>query len=119
SHIPYVLSYVGQGVDETGRYLGQIIDRLYVTSATGQLVYPFSQTRRFEIQGGFTRYASNQEIQKYYLDPFGRIIGREDEDLDSRFDPLNLFNASVALVRDNSFFGFTSPVRGGRSRYEI
>jgi WD40 repeat protein len=119
SHIPYVLSYVGQGVDEGGPYLGQIIDRLYVSSATGQLTYPFSQTRRFEASGGFTRYASNQEIQKYYLDDFGRIIDRVDEDLDARFEPLNLVNGTIALVRDNSFMAFTSPVRGGRSRYEL
>jgi outer membrane protein assembly factor BamA len=119
SHIPYVLAYYGQGVDQDGRYLGQIIDRLYVSSITGEVTYPFSMTRRFEMSGGFTRYASNQEIQKYYLDQFNRIIDRRDEDLDARFDPLHLFEGSVALVRDNSFFGFTSPVRGGRSRYEV
>ena len=119
SHIPYVLSYVGLGVDENGRYLGNIIDRMYVSSATGQVVYPFSQTRRLELQGGFTRYASNQEVQKFYLDQFNRFIGRQDEDLEERFDPLTLVNASVALVRDYSFSGFTSPVRGGRSRFEL
>ncbi|MDE2772338.1 MAG: peptidase S9 [Gemmatimonadota bacterium] len=119
SHIPYVLSYVGHGFDERGPYLGQIIDRLYVSSAVGQLSYPFSQTRRFEIQGGFTRYASHQQIQKFYLDQFNRIYDRIDQNLDSRFEPLSLFNASIALVRDNSFMAFTSPVRGARSRYEL
>ncbi|MSR35938.1 MAG: peptidase S9 [Gemmatimonadetes bacterium] len=118
-HQPYVLSYVGQGNDAGGQYLGQILDRLYVTSATGQLSYPFSQTRRFETQGGFTRYASNRQIQKFYYDQFGRIFDRHDEDLASSFDPLNLVNGSVALVRDNSYMGFTGPVRGGRSRYEL
>jgi hypothetical protein len=120
SHVPYVLSYVTQGREADGQqYLGQILNRLYVSSATGQISYPFSQTRRFEAQGGFTRYASNQEIQKYYYDQFGRIYDRRDEDLDAEFDPLNLANASLALVHDNAFFGFTSPVRGGRSRYEV
>ena len=124
SHIPYVLSYVAYGQDSPAeggqRYLGQLIERMYVTSATGQLTYPFSQTRRFEMQGGFTRYASSLEVQKYYVDAFGRCcIDRIDEDLDPRFDPLNLVNGSAAVVHDNSFFGFTSPVRGGRSRYEV
>jgi outer membrane protein assembly factor BamA len=100
--------------------MGQIIDRLYVTSATGQLSYPFSQTRRFEAQGGLTRYASNRQLQKYYLDQFGRCcIDRIDEDIAAGFDPLNLVNGSVAIVKDNAFFGFTSPVRGGRSRFEV
>lgn len=119
SHIPYVLSYVTQGQDAGGTYLGQILDRLYVSSATGLLSYPFSQTRRFEAQGGFTRYASNMQIQKYYFDQFGRIYDRQDEDLGSEFQPLNLVNGSVAIVHDNAFFGFTSPVRGGRSRFEV
>ena len=119
NHVPYVLSYMGQGQDESGPFLGQILHRVYVSSATGQLSYPFSQTRRLESQGGFTRYASNQQLQKYYYDTFGRIVARVDEDLEARFDPLNLVNGSVALVHDNAFFAFTSPVRGGRSRYEV
>ena len=120
SHTPYVLSYVTQDQDENGPYFGQILDRLYVSSATGQLSYPFSQTRRFEAQGGFTRYASNQEIQKYYLDAFGRCcVDRIDDDLPASFDPLSLVNSSIALVQDNAYFGFTSPVRGSRSRYEL
>jgi hypothetical protein len=118
-----VLSYVAYGQDtpaEGGsRFLGQIIDRLYITRRRGSWTYPFSQTKRFEAQGGFTRYASSRQIQKYYLDQFNRCcVDRIDEDLPSSFDPLNLVNGSVALVHDNSFFGFTSPVRGGRSRYE-
>ena len=120
SHIPYVLQYSAFGTDPDGSpYLGLIIDRLYVTSATAQVSYPFSQTRRFEAQGGLTRYASNQEIQKYFLDGIGRIVDRQDEDLPSRFQPLNMVNGSLAVVRDNSFFGFTSPIRGGRSRFEL
>ena len=120
SHIPYVIAFVEQGVDENGQYLGQILDRLYVSSATGQMSYPFSTTRRFEAQLGFTRYASNQQIQKYYVDQFGRCcFGRVDESRPDRFAPLNMVNAGVAMVYDNSYFGFVSPVRGGRSRYDI
>ena len=32
---------------------------------------------------------------------------------------MDLVNGSMAIVSDNSYFGFTSPVRGGRSRYEV
>ena len=121
SHIPYVLAWGSQAIDEEGRpYIGVIRDRLYVSSVTGQLAYPFSTTRRFEAQGGFTRYASNREHEKYFMDAFWRCcLGRETEDLPARFEPLHLVNASAALVTDNTFFGLTSPVRGRRSRYEI
>jgi Tol biopolymer transport system component len=119
-HIPYMISFVEQGVDENGPYLGQILDRLYVSTASAQIAYPFSTTRRFEASGGVTRYASNQQIHKFYIDQFGRCcLGSQEEDRPNRFDPLNLVNASVALVYDNSYFGFVSPVRGGRSRYDI
>ena len=120
SHIPYMISYISQGIDEDGPFLGQILDRTYVSSATAQVSYPFSVTRRFEASGGFTRYASNQQIQKFYVDQFGRCcIAQKQEDLSARFDPLDLVNGSLALVSDNSYFGFTSPVRGGRSRFEV
>ena len=122
SHIPYMISYISQGSDPDGSnpYLGQILDRLYVSSASAQVSYPFSVSRRFEAQGGFTRYASNQQIQKFYVDQFGRCcIRQEQEDLPSRFDPLDLVNGSLGLVFDNSYMGLTSPVRGGRSRYEV
>ena len=121
SHIPYVLNYFVQGAEDDGRlFQGLVLDRLYVSSATAQVAYPFSSTHRFEAQGSFTRYASNQQIQKYYYDNFGRCcVYREDEDLPNRFDPLSLVSGSVALVSDNASFGFTSPVRGGRSRYQV
>jgi Tol biopolymer transport system component len=127
SHTPYVISYVTQDQDAGGTYLGEILNRLYVSSATGLLSYPFSQTRRFEAQAGFTRYASNTQIQKYYYDEFGRIYDRQDSDLctggqdvlGTCFAPLDLVTSSAAIVHDNSFFGFTSPVRGGRSRFEV
>ena len=119
SHIPYVISYIQPGSDPGGQYLGVILDRLYVSSASAQLTYPFSTARRFEASLGLTRYASNQQIQKYYLDQFGRIVDRQDEDRADRFAPLNMVTSSVAMVYDNSYFGFVSPVRGGRSRYDI
>ena len=33
-------------------------------------------------------------------------------------EPLNLYQASIALVKDNSYLAFTSPVKGERYRFE-
>ncbi len=33
--------------------------------------------------------------------------------------PLNMFQTSAAIVGDNAFFGFVSPIRGGRYRLEV
>ena len=41
------------------------------------------------------------------------------DDLGGPSDPINFVHSSIALVGDNSFFGFTSPVRGSRYRLEL
>jgi len=46
------------------------------------------------------------------------IVDRNEESLASG-ETLGLFQGSLALVGDNSYFGFTSPVRGERYRLEI
>jgi outer membrane protein assembly factor BamA len=139
SHFPY--QFVQQGIsqdfqlddegnpveDEDGQlipisdpYLIRRRTRLFQTSAQGQVAYPFSMTRRLEVSLGVTRYAYDIEDERFFLDPLGRIYDFERVDRDDlEPDALNLATASVALVQDNSFFGFVSPIRGGRYRIEI
>ncbi len=119
SHIPFRYTQGGVQYNGDGTTTTQLLNqRIFMSNASGVLAYPFSTTRRVELTGGFTRYAYDYEIETYLSDPLGGVLDRQTEDLASP-DPLNLFQASVALVGDNSFFGFTSPVRGGRSRFEI
>ncbi len=119
--IPYQLGFFSFGTDPDGTsYLGQQRLRVFINTLGGQVSYPFSSTRRVEMGLGATRYSYDLEIDKYYLDPFGRIIDFEREQLDDREpDPLNLVSGSAALVGDNSIFGFVGPIRGGRYRLEI
>ncbi|MEQ8331495.1 MAG: hypothetical protein RH859_13635 [Longimicrobiales bacterium] len=118
--IPYVLGFYNFGQDDRGQYLGQQRFRVFISSANGQVSYPFSSTRRLEFGAGVTRYSYDLEEDRFYLDPFGRIIDFERVSLDDQEpDPLNLVQASAALVGDNSFFGFVSPIRGGRYRLEV
>ena len=139
SHFPY--QYIRQGFgqdfqqDENGDYVrddeGNLIPisdpyllrrryRLYNSTAQGQVSYPFTMTRRVELSGGVTRYAYGIEDERYYLDPLGRIYDYDRQDRnDIEPDPLHLGTIAVALVEDNSFFGFTSPIRGGRYRIEV
>jgi len=118
--IPYMLGYYDFGQDEVGPYIGQTQFRIFNTSLQGQVAYPFSSTRRMEFGLGATRYSYDVQVDKYYTDPFGRIIGYQREDRDDLApDPLNLAQGSAAFVGDNAFFGFVSPVRGGRYRFEV
>ncbi len=89
--------------------------------------YPFSRSLRFEVGGGFTHFGFDLEADRFYLNDFGGEIGRDRVDLDDsnleRFGVTDtnvyLASMSAALVGDWSFFGFTSPIRGGRYRFEV
>jgi Tol biopolymer transport system component len=118
--IPFLLGFFDFGEDDRGRYIGQQRFRVFITSANGQVAYPFSSTRRLEFGAGLTRYSYDLEVDKFYVDDFGRIIDFRREQLDEEEpDPLNMVQASAALVGDNAFFGFVSPIRGGRYRFEV
>jgi len=116
--IPYQFGGYNFGQDEIGDFVGLRRTRVYITTATGQVQYPFSTTERLEFGLGLTRYSYDLELDKYYTNAFGQTIGFERESLPSPA-PLNLVQSSVALVGDNSFFGFVSPIRGSRYRLEL
>ncbi len=118
--IPYLLGFYDIGSDDRGPFLAQYRYRIFNTSLGGQVAYPFSSTRRIEFKGGVTRYSYDIELDKLYLDPFGRIIDFEREQLDDQTpDPLNLVQAGAAFVGDNTIYGFVGPIRGGRFRFEV
>jgi hypothetical protein len=128
-HSPYQLMYHSYDTDG---------DRLYETGASVQLAYPFSTTRRVEMGAGLLRYGFGLEEERWFLDSSGLFftgqIDRaqvntrcdsltEDERLfglvPCKPDALNMVQASLAYVGDNSFMGFTSPIRGGRFRFGL
>ncbi|HZD05825.1 MAG TPA: hypothetical protein VE173_12940, partial [Longimicrobiales bacterium] len=120
-HIPYLLMFQTYGQDENGApYLGVLRKRILITSASGIVAYPFSSTRRVEFSGGVVRYGMDLEEDRYFLDQFNRVVDIQRVQLDDlEPSPVNLVQGSAAYVGDNSFFGFTSPVRGGRFRFEL
>ncbi len=96
-----------------------ILERIYQTYGQVLAEYPFSLTRRIEGTVGFARYDYDFEVQRTAYQG-GVAVANTRFNLDElEPDPLNLANGSVALVDDYSFFGFSSPVQGGRSRLEV
>ena len=124
-HIPYLTGQTAIGAnpaDPSGstRVIEQYLDRIFVDQAQGLAYYPLSTTRRFEVNGGFTRYSFDREIRRFLVALNGNVLDEEVvEDNTNTPDPLNLVQTAAAYVGDNSYFGFTSPVAGQRFRFEI
>ncbi len=96
-----------------------ILERIYQTGGEVLAEYPFSMTRRIEGAAGFTRYDFDFEVQRTAYQN-GVPVATAQFDLDElEPDAINLATGSIALVDDYSYFGFTSPVQGGRSRFEV
>ena len=121
---PIQYQYYGYGVAEVDGVAYQSMDltryRIFLDTSTGILAYPLSMTKRIEGSLGFTRYSFDVEQDQIIYDALGRVIEQRRIQLDElEPDPLNMFQASIALVNDHSFSAFTSPIRGGRYRFEV
>jgi hypothetical protein len=92
--------------------------RIRTSEAMGMFSYPFSTIRRVDLGLGYTRYDFDAWRDLFRFTPAGQLVEHERDPLPAP-DPLNLARGSVAFVEDNSFFGFTAPVRGWRARYEL
>ena len=93
----------------------QIIQRIFRTQVGTQASYPFSQTNRLELGLGGTRYGF--DVTARIFDRFGRAERRDLPGLER--DPLYFARASLAYVGDFSNSGFTSPLQGGRYRFQV
>ena len=115
---------------------GQIIEvefRQRQTSRgfTGLLAYPLSRVQRVEFSGRYTNISYNYEFIERDLSLTGQVIDERREKVpkctpeqNPFFDTctpaaLNLITGTIAMVYDNTFFGFTGPIIGQRYRIEV
>jgi Tol biopolymer transport system component len=124
SHIPFLTGgqFVSQGSTTTSSgqtvqalTVTQVIQRQYNDALEVGTQYPFSSTRRFEINAGFRHISYGIEVDSIIFLPGAAFEGRGDV---PGPPGLNLVETGAALVGDNSFFGFTSPISGTRYRFE-
>ena len=117
---PYRSGFTQLGTIEidgtTARTVDLVINRTIINRASALVEYPFSETERLEAQLGGTHIAFDREIQRDIV-LSGQVLDRQEIDL---ADPeaVNLAQASLAFVQDNSVFGFAAPVDGSRMRLE-
>lgn len=126
THIPYVAQSVGytqgpvnigNGQTAIGDIYQQLTEIQTVNDVSALAQYPFSQTRRVEFEAGIQKYTDKLVLETLTAIG-GQIIDDTREHLPGGFS-LSMAKASAAFVGDNSAFGFVSPVRGTRYRYEI
>ena len=124
AHIPLVYGFAQAGIGDQGYVVQESRYRIFIDQALLIGSYPFATTRRVEVSAGFTRYGFDYEIFQYSA--FGREKFSAKKCSDPEADPafcepeaIYFFQASTAYVGDFSNFGFTSPVQGGRYRFEI
>jgi hypothetical protein len=102
------------------------IFRIYQDQAAALFEFPTSRTRRWEVNAGYAHYGFDFEALRIFYNAAGQELGDERVDIEDEtffgLDPSDDFHmatGSVAYVGDWSYFGFTSPVRGGRFRFEL
>ncbi len=125
SHVPYQSAeiFVTPQTVRVGDQLvsADVVEQFIQTVTADQAAlftrYPLSKTRRFEATAAYTRYGFDLRVERFLV--VGGVL--EDEEVEDLPAPssLNLYEGSVAYVGDNSFFGFVSPIRGGRMRLEV
>jgi Tol biopolymer transport system component len=124
-HIPIPIGFVNltQNADNANLVnYNQNIVRITVDQAFGLTQYPLNQTQRFEFTGGFTRQSVSGQRFVTVLDQNGNVRGQYRErirgsDFGARAN--NSAQVSAAFVGDYSIFGLTSPIAGGRYRFEV
>ena len=79
--------------------------------------YPLTINRRWEVDVGYTRYWWEGSVPVYYYQD-GLLVQTGQASITAP-GPLDLAHAGLAYVGDYSFFGFTSPIRGSRYRFEV
>ena len=117
SHIPSAFGRVGFLPQGNNRIqLVQIVQRIYQSQVVTQASYPLSQRNRIELSAGGTRYGFGVTVRNQ----FGREIDPEAvSGLGGLPDPLYFGQVGLAYVGDFSNSGLTSPLQGGRYRFQV
>jgi WD40 repeat protein len=125
THLPYISAATGVAsttvnIDGVLYPADQIIQDVQIDrydDLSGIVQYPFSTTRRVEFSAGVQH--QSVKTQEEVLTVVGdTIVDDTKTPLGLNFS-LNLARTSAAFVGDTAVFGFVSPLRGTRYRYEV
>jgi hypothetical protein len=94
------------------------IERFVIRDAFAQGFYPFNRFTRVEL--GLHLASISQAIlqQQYYFQSGYGLVGISDP-ITVDGPTISYYGPQIALVHDNSLFGYVGPFAGARSRFEI
>jgi Tol biopolymer transport system component len=126
SHTPYITGFVGYqdtsvavpGGSYPAYIVNQFLQRIYYEQASFLTQYPFSMTKRIEFNAGLTHVGYGGENRRFLV-VGNQVFQLPKEGIPNQPPSINYGQVSAALVGDYSFFGFTSPIAGGRYRLEV
>ncbi|HEY9448552.1 MAG TPA: hypothetical protein VIQ60_02325 [Gemmatimonadaceae bacterium] len=126
SHTPYITGFVGYqdttvdvgGATAPAYIINQFLQRVYYEQASFMTQYPFSMTKRVELNAGLTHVGYGGETRRFLV-LGNQIFELPKEGIPGQPPSINYGQVSAALVSDYSYFGFTSPIAGGRYRFEV
>ena len=120
--IPYLTGYVNYGTGDFGGVPVLIEERLLYRqtnrSVNAMAAYPLSRVQRFEGGVGFLNVSYDIEQRLRAIDNTGQMYLDSTTNLPAPA-AINLGQATLAFVRDNSMWGVASPLIGSRSRLEV
>ncbi len=94
------------------------IERFVVRDLFGEGYYPFSRFTRVELGAHFANISQSVLQQDYLVDQFGNVLGVADPvTIDG--PSVTYYGPQLALVHDNTLFGWVGPFAGSRSRLEV
>jgi hypothetical protein len=96
--------------------IDQTVQRAYYDQAQVMFQYPLSRARRLEFDAGFTHVSYDTRLFRWFES--GGIVQGPNELATTSSPSISFARTSAAMVGDNSFFGATAPVAGGRYRIE-
>lgn len=118
--VPLVYGGYAEYIDPVNNEYVQSIERyrFFDSSIQGFTQYPFSTVQRAEFSAGLRQISRDIQVYEYAYD---LTTGFFREERIENFDglALNFFEATAALVYDNSLTGYTSPFAGQRYRFQI
>lgn len=125
SYIPFVRAFADysdisindNGVQVPGTLITQYLQREYFQDLQAIAQYPLSTTRRFEFGLGAQRISYGLQVDSIVV-VNNNIVGESSRNIPGG-NAITLATGNAAFVGDYSFFGFTSPIAGGRYRFEV